>query len=390
MRILIQASTTNWQGGKDPCMELYKGKTLLEYTINQFIDYQYDVHIIAPLSDKGKLNDYKFMFDKEIDITYGFNESPLNRMITASNDLNESDYVIRVDGRNFCADVAQIFANYQTAVKNDYDCVRFPENFSPLFAGDVYNVGALRRLYKKTSVCGYTKIDIHPKYFMDSIVVTPDLEKYDDAYLTDMRDIYAEALKDERICVNTKSNIVSADQISFHYHLAERYIPKDSHIILDIACGSGYGTKALSKLTDTIVGIDINKDIIQHASKEYGSEKILFSICDANNITYYPDNSIDAITAFEIVEHIPPVPFLKEMYRLLKPNGIILISTPQNIIGRIPITGAHIREFSLDEIKDIVGGIFTIDEIIGLKQGTIYNTGDEIGSNTFIVARKEV
>ena len=66
---------------------------------------------------------------------------------------------------------------------------------------------------------------------------------------------------------------------------------------------------------------------------------------------------------------------------------MIFISTPQTMLGRIPLLKCHLIEFSLDEIKALVSKYFEIDKVIGLKQGTIYFDNDEVGSCSYIMAR---
>jgi 2-polyprenyl-3-methyl-5-hydroxy-6-metoxy-1,4-benzoquinol methylase len=373
----------NWEGTPEPCMGIYENKTLIEHTINAFKGY--DVQIIAPEYDKGNFDIYKQIAE----VTYNFNDSPLNRMICATNDMADDDYIIRTDGRNFCVDVEQAIANLKLAIENKYDCVRFPENFCPIFSSDVYRVGALRNLtYRRERVWSATSVDIHPKYFLDSKVITPKLDKYTNEYLKQVRDIFGLACLDERINVDKTKHVSVADQITFHYTLADKYFPSECKVLLDIACGSGHGTELLKHKSDKLFGIDIDKDVIDLANTNNINDNISFIKADVNKLTMIEDNSVDVITAFEIIEHILPKQFLDEMYRVLKPGGTIFISTPQNIIGDVPVINCHIKEFSLDEIKTEVSRLFKIEKVIGLKQGTIYFDNDEVGSNTFIIAKK--
>jgi hypothetical protein len=74
--------------------------------------------------------------------------------------------------------------------------------------------------------------------------------------------------------------------------------------------------------------------------------------------------------------------------RVLKPGGRAILSTPQNSIGHIPLTPAHIHEFSLDELRVDCSRHFNIDGIIGLKAGTVHFDDDSIGANSVIFLRK--
>ncbi|MGH8262953.1 MAG: methyltransferase domain-containing protein, partial [Steroidobacteraceae bacterium] len=65
-----------------------------------------------------------------------------------------------------------------------------------------------------------------------------------------------------------------------------------------------------------------------------------------------------------------------------------ILSTPQNRIGKIPLTPAHVREFSLDEFRSYCAQQFEVEKVIGLKAGTIYFDDDPVGSNSLIFLRK--
>ena len=95
----------------------------------------------------------------------------------------------------------------------------------------------------------------------------------------------------------------------------------------------------------------------------------------------------DAVLSMETFEHVPQRPFVRELARVVKPGGVLVLSTPQNRLGHIPFTPAHEREFTLDEVCAIVGEQFAIEDRIGLKAGTIWFPGDPVGTNTVLVAR---
>lgn len=94
--------------------------------------------------------------------------------------------------------------------------------------------------------------------------------------------------------------------------------------ILDIACGTGrffylYGKRK-------IYGIDISKDQLAEAKKK--NSKAILKICDAENICY-PDDYFDVIITSQFIEHIPQYHnVLKEMVRVCKPGGILIIDFP--------------------------------------------------------------
>jgi SAM-dependent methyltransferase len=80
--------------------------------------------------------------------------------------------------------------------------------------------------------------------------------------------------------------------------------------------------------------------------------------------------SIDVITSFETLEHIPDYPvFLSELRRVLKPNGLLLLSTPNALITKpvngIPFNPYHIREFTPEELRTALAAHFNEVELFG-------------------------
>lgn len=74
-------------------------------------------------------------------------------------------------------------------------------------------------------------------------------------------------------------------------------------------------------------GMDQAEKVIRDLEQMF--PKINYTVGDAMN-TCFPDNFFDYIVAGEILEHLEkPADFIKEMFRILKPNGKLAISTPK-------------------------------------------------------------
>lgn len=101
--------------------------------------------------------------------------------------------------------------------------------------------------------------------------------------------------------------------------------------VLDIACGEGYGSNLMSKSAAEVTGIDIDETTINNASKKYFDKKIRFikgSILDIPADNGY----FDLITCFETLEHVSNhEKVMSELKRVLNPDGIVLISTPEKL-----------------------------------------------------------
>jgi SAM-dependent methyltransferase len=114
------------------------------------------------------------------------------------------------------------------------------------------------------------------------------------------------------------------------------YIPKSAKII-DGGCGFGKWVIYLNERGYNIIGVDNNEISIQKL-KEYDSS-LQVQLGDILNLNY-PDNFFDVYISMGVVEHFEdgPIAALNEAYRVLKPNGLIFLSTPTvNIIRKIII-----------------------------------------------------
>ena len=99
-----------------------------------------------------------------------------------------------------------------------------------------------------------------------------------------------------------------------------------SGILVDVGCGSGQLRAFVSSFFDKYVGVDVIR---------YGEfpDDCEFHQSDLNKpIQTLPDNCSDAVTALEIVEHLEnPRALFRELVRIVKPGGLILVSTPNQL-----------------------------------------------------------
>ena len=98
--------------------------------------------------------------------------------------------------------------------------------------------------------------------------------------------------------------------------------------LVDCGCGVGSITIGLAKEVDPgqVIGVDISEFDIeraQQAAAEAEIPNILFKVGDMCGLEF-PDNSVDAAFSHNVLEHIPePRKAVQEMYRVLKPGGVI-------------------------------------------------------------------
>jgi len=147
-----------------------------------------------------------------------------------------------------------------------------------------------------------------------------------------------------------------------HRYLALSDIVRDK-VVLDAACGEGYGTYILSDNAKFVYGIDISEESIRHAKNRYKKDNIEYKQCSIEKLSF-EDNSIDVVVSFETIEHVgedTQEAFLKEIKRVLKKDGILIISTPDKYIySDIPKykNEYHLREFYFYEFRDFLNKYF--------------------------------
>lgn len=132
--------------------------------------------------------------------------------------------------------------------------------------------------------------------------------------------------------------------------------------VLDLACGEGYGSAMLSKVAKSVVGLDIDQTVIEHASDTYGHLSNLCFVSGSASKTNLVEGSFDVVVSFETIEHLTEqVEMLKEICRLLKPEGILLISSPNRPVysqSRDCINEFHAKELDFDEFNNILKSNF--------------------------------
>ena len=393
--ILVQASSTSWRGGTDPCMLTIDGVPLLTRTLMRARAMAPDVPICiaAPEFDKGNLDQIASLISNCI-ARYSFTEKPLLRLIEAADKLDGNAVVLRIDGQHSFFREEVIWSLVEKLHAENLDLARSPDDFPPGLTGDVWRVEGLRKVNEVLQ--GFSPSEaarhyVHPKFIAmkpiagmrTASVKHPAVS--DDA-LREIRNRQADAFKEDHIEV-TKKSIASGDQISFHYRIASEYL-RPGDVVLDIASGKGFGGDIMANRGCQVVCADIDQSKLDEGRELFQRKEITFSRQNVFDMTF-PNDMFDVVTSMETMEHVADVDrYLTQLKRVLRPNGLLILSTPQNALGHIPLTPAHEKEYSLQEFRLLCGRHFQIEKIIGLKAGTIYFDDDPVGGNSMAILRK--
>ena len=139
--------------------------------------------------------------------------------------------------------------------------------------------------------------------------------------------------------------------------------------VLDLGCGSGYGSAVLARTAQSAVGVDVSADAVAYAEAHYSRANLSFSRHSCTQLPF-PDECFQLITAFEVIEHLAEWrAMLNETRRVLSPGGTFLVSTPNKLYyadqrreaGPNPF---HEHEFEFDEFQQALCEFFPQVEIL--------------------------
>lgn len=122
-----------------------------------------------------------------------------------------------------------------------------------------------------------------------------------------------------------------------HYEHLHRYAFASGFVkgkkILDLGSGEGYGSFLFSHIAESVMGIEIDENIVKHATSKYTKNNLQFKVGDARNVPVDGEKLFDVIVCFELLEHIEEHDkLLSEVKRLLKDDGIFIVSTPNKAL----------------------------------------------------------
>lgn len=140
--------------------------------------------------------------------------------------------------------------------------------------------------------------------------------------------------------------------------------------VLDLASGEGYGSHMLSLVAESVTGIEIDKQAVEHAKRKYASEKLSFLAASIEKVPIEGERIYDVIVCFEAIEHVAEHnKVMSEVKRLLKVDGLFIISTPdkQKHSGAGLVNPFHMKELYYEEFVTLLNDHFKKVNIWGQK-----------------------
>ena len=152
-------------------------------------------------------------------------------------------------------------------------------------------------------------------------------------------------------------------------HCAEICAGQD---VLEAGCGEGYGADLLATVARRVIAVDYDAETVAHVRRRYPAVEVTEGNLAALPL---PDASVDVVVNFQVIEHLWDQPqFITECLRVLRPGGLLLMSTPNRITftpgSDTPINPFHTRELNAAELRELLAdGGFEVRSMSGVFHG---------------------
>ena len=160
-----------------------------------------------------------------------------------------------------------------------------------------------------------------------------------------------------------------------HYEHIHRYAFASLFVkgkkVLDLACGEGYGSHALSKNAGYVVGVEIDENAVEHARNKYTTQNLEFIQGSILEIPIQGNEKFDVIVCFEGIEHVEEhEKLLSEVKRLLNKEGVFIVSSPNKKTYSDDIdfnNPFHKKELYFNDFRELLDNDFSSCIFFGQK-----------------------
>ncbi|MGQ0839801.1 class I SAM-dependent methyltransferase [Actinokineospora sp.] len=143
-------------------------------------------------------------------------------------------------------------------------------------------------------------------------------------------------------------------------------------VVLEAGCGEGYGADLLAARARLVLGLDYDALTAAHVAKVYPAVRTV-----RGNLAGLPlrSGSVDVVANLQVIEHLwDQEGFLTECRRVLRPGGLLLVTTPNRFTfspGRdTPLNPFHTRELAPSELDELVRAAgFGVEFLGGVRHG---------------------
>ncbi|MQA62733.1 MAG: methyltransferase domain-containing protein [Actinophytocola sp.] len=163
--------------------------------------------------------------------------------------------------------------------------------------------------------------------------------------------------------------------------------------VLEAGCGEGYGAGLIAAVARRVIALDYDEPTTCHVARGYPEIEVV-----RGNLAYLPMRgaSIDVVANFQVIEHLwDQDGFLAECFRVLRPGGRLLCTTPNRLTftpdSDVPLNPFHTRELAPSELDQLLrDNGFQVERLHGLHHGDGVRALDDRYGGSIITAQLDV
>lgn len=176
-------------------------------------------------------------------------------------------------------------------------------------------------------------------------------------------------MTEERLSLDAERIIPDNHDGHYYRHLrnyifAQRY-SAGTQRVLDLGCGTGYGTILLARGAGEVIGVDYDADAIAYCNTHNKTANAQFRVMDCRRLDFEAE-SFDAVVSVQVIEHIAEwETMLGEVKRVLKKGGILVLTTPNRLTTQLQEASSqqlhyafHVNEMDAKQLYDRLRAFF--------------------------------
>lgn len=182
----------------------------------------------------------------------------------------------------------------------------------------------------------------------------------------------------DNISLNIEKNVDDIERHKSRYRFASKQLT-DDQVVLDCACGSGYGSDILKDHCKKVIGVDIDSKAIDFANSKYKADNLSYLCRDIGKLSNNLEK-VNTVVCLNTLQHVAdPRILLDGIMKVLKNEGQLIISAPVREASREnPTNEFHVLEFTHDDLKSVLDHYFQQVEICLQDQGKFVRIDENI------------
>lgn len=240
------------------------------------------------------------------------------------------------------------------------DPVNWPYHHPPSHL-TYYSDKSLNKLFKKLR---FSEIAVKGIHANQALITDPSsLEDFEGLEVRASGSSFIRFMQ-ERYVPATCSEIAEYEHMP-RYQYALSLAP--NRTVLDFGCGTGYGSSILATRARAVLGVDIDQSALEWARETHRKPTLEFRI-NSDFGASLPSRYFDLVTCFEMIEHVTADHqqlIIDSFVKVLKPEGVLLISTPNpDITALYGDNPYHLCELTRHEFEVLLRSKFKFVNII--------------------------